>query len=224
MNANTPPPIVPAGLAIENDSFAHIDAHAGDRSAYSEAEWTVVRRLIHTSGDFEFNGITRFHPNAISAAIDAFGGSAPILVDVSMIKAGLTPRRLKPLGVDVHHFISDPQVIADAKAQGTTRAVQAMRHARNLGLLDGGVVAIGNAPTALLEVLRMVREEKVEPALIVGIPVGFISAAESKDDLMNEKEIPWMAVSGTKGGSTLTVAALHALMDLTLIGKGQKPG
>ena len=224
MNDTTPPPIVPAGLAIENDSFAHIDAHAGDRGVYSDAEWTVVRRLIHTSGDFEFNGITRFHPEAVNAAIAAFGRSAPILVDVSMIRAGLTPRRLKPLGVEVHHFISDPQVIVDAKAQGTTRAVQAMRHARNTGLLEGGIVAVGNAPTALLEVLRMVREENIKPALIVGIPVGFISAAESKDALMRETGIPWMAVSGTKGGSTLTVAALHALMDLTLISQGQKPG
>ncbi len=211
-----PPPIVAAGAAIESASFDVIDARAGDRSGYDDRQWTLVRRLIHTSGDFEFNGLTRFHPRAVEAGTAALRRGAPLLVDVEMIRAGLTRRRLQPLGVDVHQFNADPEVIARAKAEGTTRTVQAVRHALRRGLLQGGIAAIGNAPTALLEIVRLVREEKLRPALIIGVPVGFISAAESKEALMTIGDIPWIAIRGTKGGSTLAVAALHALMDLAL--------
>jgi precorrin-8X methylmutase (EC 5.4.1.2) len=95
---------------------------------------------------------------------------------------------------------------------GTTRAVQSMRKAHRLGRLDGAIIGIGNAPTALLEIIRLVREEGVRPALIVGMPVGFVSAAESKDLLMTVNEVPWITIKGRKGGSTLVVAAIHALL------------
>ncbi|MBF0109206.1 MAG: precorrin-8X methylmutase [Magnetococcales bacterium] len=215
-----PPPIVAAGQEIETASFEYIDAHAGSRQGYAEAEWPLVRRLIHTSGDFEFNGLTRFHPEALMAGREALMQGAPLVVDVSMIRAGLTRRRLEPLGIEVHQFNADPEVIRGAVAEKTTRTVQAMRLAWRRGLLQGGVVAIGNAPTALLELIRLVREEGVLPALVIGMPVGFISAAESKDLLMTLDRPPWISICGTKGGSTLVVAALHALMDLALEGKG----
>jgi precorrin-8X/cobalt-precorrin-8 methylmutase len=216
MNNTTPPPIVPAGAAIESASFRVIEEKSGDHSAYDPQQWNVVRRLIHTSGDFSFNGLTKFHPKAINAAIHALQAGAPLIVDVEMIKAGLTARRLEPLGVKVHQFNADANVIEMAKKDGTTRTVQAVRTAWKLGLLDGGICAIGNAPTALLEILRLIKEEQVRPALIVGVPVGFISAAESKTALMATDKTPWISIDGTKGGSTLTVAALHALMDLAL--------
>lgn len=211
-----PPPIVPAGAAIEAASFRIIDAGAGDRSAYDDRQWRIVRRLIHTSGDFAFNGLTRFHPDAIKAGVAACRRGAALFVDVEMIRAGLTSRRLEPLRMTVHQFNADPEAIARARAEGTTRTVQAVREAWRRGLLEGGLIAIGNAPTALLEVLRLVREEGLRPALIVGVPVGFISAAESKAALMDCAEAPWIAIQGTKGGSTLAVATLHALMDLAL--------
>ena len=113
-----------------------------------------------------------------------------------------------------HQFISDADVIDAAKAEDTTRAVQAMRKAQRLGLLEGAIVGIGNAPTALIELVRLVREEGVRPALVVGMPVGFVSAAESKDLMAELAEVPWIVIRGRKGGSTLVVAALHALLAL----------
>ncbi|MBF0380968.1 MAG: precorrin-8X methylmutase [Magnetococcales bacterium] len=216
MNNTTPPPIVPAGAAIESASFKVIEENSGDHSAYDEKQWNIVRRLIHTSGDFAFNGLTKFHPKAIKAAINALQSGAPLIVDVEMIRAGLTARRLEPLGVKVYQYNADAEVIKQAKLEGTTRTVQAVRTAWRKGLLEGGICAIGNAPTALLEILRLIEEENVRPALIVGVPVGFISAAESKTALMGISSVPWVSIDGTKGGSTLAVAALHALMDLAL--------
>ncbi|MBF0399479.1 MAG: precorrin-8X methylmutase [Magnetococcales bacterium] len=216
MNRPLLPPIVPAGAAIEAASFRLIEAEIGEQEIYDAQQWPVVRRLIHTSGDFALHGLTAFHPAAITEGVAALSRGAPLIVDVEMIRAGLTSRRLTPLGLTVHQWNADPQVIAQAQAEGTTRSVQAMRHGWRSGLLTGSVVAIGNAPTALLELIRLVRQEGVRPALVIGVPVGFIAAAESKEALMTLAECPWITIRGTKGGSTLAVAALHALMDLAL--------
>ncbi|MEO5330786.1 MAG: precorrin-8X methylmutase [Magnetococcus sp. YQC-5] len=216
MTPSPPPPIVAAGAAIEEASFRVIEDQAGDHSAYDARHWRVVRRMIHTSGDFDFNGLTRFHDQAIDAALTALRRGAPLTVDVEMIRAGLAPRRLTQLNITVHQFNSDPGVIARAQAEGITRSVAAMREAWRQGVLNQGLVAIGNAPTALLELIRLMQEEGVRPALILGIPVGFISAVESKAALMETTEVPWITIQGTKGGSTLAVAMLHALMDLAL--------
>ena len=127
---------------------------------------------------------------------------------------GLSAPRLAHFDMVPHQFISDADVIAAAKAEDTTRAVQAMRKARRLGVLDGAIVGIGNAPTALIELVRQIHEEGVRPALVVGLPVGFVSAAESKDLLAAQAQVPWIVIRGRKGGSTLVVAALHALLAL----------
>ena len=203
-----------AGRAIEHDSFAIIDAEAGPHS-YTAEQWPLVRRMIHANADFEFNGLTAFHPNAMQAGLAAvLKGGTPIVADVEMICVGLSKPRLKHFGMTTHHYISDDDVIEQAKAEETTRAVQAMRKAHRAGKLDGAIVGIGNAPTALIEVIRLVREEGAKPALIVGMPVGFVSAAESKDLLMTVNDVPWVAIKGRKGGSTLVVAAIHALLGL----------
>jgi precorrin-8X/cobalt-precorrin-8 methylmutase len=131
-----------------------------------------------------------------------------------MICSGLSQPRLAHFGIATHQFISDPDVIAAAQREDTTRAVQAMRKAHRLGLLDDAIVGIGNAPTALIELVRLIREEGVRPALVVGMPVGFVSAAESKDLMAQVMDVPWIVIRGRKGGSTLVVAALHALLAL----------
>ena len=203
-----------AGQAIEHDSFAIIDAEAGP-CRYSEVQWPIVRRMIHANADFEFNGLTDFHPEAVSAGIAAMlRGGTPVVADVEMICSGLSAPRLAHFGMRAHQFISDADVIAQAQAENTTRAVQAMRKARRQGLLDGAIVGIGNAPTALIELVRQIREEGVRPALVVGMPVGFVSAAESKDLMAELDAVPWIVIRGRKGGSTLVVAALHALLAL----------
>ena len=202
-----------AGQTIEHDSFAIVDREAGGH-AYTDAQWQIVRRMIHATADFEFNGLTRFHPQAVQAGLEAIAAGAPIVADVEMIGAGLSRPRLAHFGVQTHQFISDADVIAAAHAENTTRAVQAMRKAHRMGLLQGAIVAVGNAPTALLEVVRLIEDAALRPALIVGMPVGFVSAAESKEAAQRLEDIPWMVTAGRKGGSTLVVAAIHALLAL----------
>ena len=215
MNANTvTEQLTAAGRAIEHDSFAIIDAEAGPHD-YTPEQWPLVRRMIHANADFEFNGLTAFHPDAMQAGLAAvLRGNTPVVADVEMICVGLSRPRLAHFGMHTHHYISDPDVIERAHADETTRAVQAMRKAWREGTLEGAIVGIGNAPTALYEVIRLIREEGVRPALVVAMPVGFVSAAESKAEMMQVTEVPWIAIRGRKGGSTLVVAAIHALLGL----------
>lgn len=203
-----------AGQVIEHDSFSIIDAEVGPH-AYTEAQWPIVRRMIHANADFDFNGLTDFHPQAVAAGVAAMlRGGTPVVADVEMICSGLSAPRLAHFGMKTHQFISDADVIAQAQAENTTRAVQAMRKAHRQGLLQGAIVGIGNAPTALIELARLIQEEGVRPALVVGMPVGFVAAAESKDLIALQSEVPWIVIRGRKGGSTLVVAALHALLAL----------
>lgn len=215
MNANTvTEQLTAAGRAIEHDSFAIIDAEVGAHG-YAAGQWPVVRRMIHANADFDFNGLTAFHPDAVEAGLAAIlRGGTPIVADVEMICVGLSAPRLAHFGMRTHHFISDADVVERARVEHTTRAVQAMRKAHRLGLLDGAIVGIGNAPTALIELVRLIRDQGARPALVVGMPVGFVSAAESKDLLAGIEAVPWIVIRGRKGGSTLVVAALHALLGL----------
>jgi precorrin-8X/cobalt-precorrin-8 methylmutase len=214
MNNSITEQLTLAGAAIEHDSFAIIDREVGHH-AYTAEQWPLVRRMIHASADFEFNGLAAFHPEAMAAGMEAVlrGGSA-IVADVEMICVGLSATRLKHFGLSAHQFISDADVIAHAQQENTTRAVQSMRKAQRLGLLEGAIVGIGNAPTALIEMVRLIRDEGARPALVIGMPVGFVSAAESKELLAQLDDVPWIASRGRKGGSTLVVAALHALLSL----------
>lgn len=213
MNTIVTEQLTQAGQRIEHESFSIVDREAGPH-CYTAEQWPIVRRMIHATADFEFNGLTRFHPDAVRAGVEAILSGRPIVADVEMICVGVSRPRLAHFGVEIHQFISDEDVIAQARATNSTRAVHAMRKARDRGLLDGGIVAVGNAPTALLEVIRLVSEENVRPRLIVGMPVGFVSAAESKAALAEIVHIPWILTEGRKGGSTLVVAALHALLAL----------
>lgn len=201
------------GRSIEDSSFAIVDAEAGAHD-FSADEWQVVRRVIHATADFEFKSLMRLHPQAVAAGIRALRGGCPVLVDVKMIAAGLNEERLTAYGCTVVSYISDADVIATAKAANSTRAIEAMRKAHRLGTLDGAVVAIGNAPTALLELARLVKEEGARPALVIGVPVGFVSAAESKDVAM-AMDCPTIVARGRKGGSPVAVAVIHALLLLS---------
>ena len=206
-----------AGQKIEHSSFEIVDNEVGSHN-YTQAQWVIVRRMIHATADFEFNGLAHFHPQAITAGLQAIQQGANIVADVEMICVGLSKPRLSHFGVTTHHFIADEDVITQAKAEGTTRAVQAMRKAKTLHLLEGSIIAIGNAPTALLEIIRLIKENGIKPALIVGMPVGFVSAAESKAETELLENIPWIVTHGRKGGSTLVVSAIHALLALAEAG------
>jgi precorrin-8X/cobalt-precorrin-8 methylmutase len=201
------------GRSIEDSSFAIIDAEAGAHE-FDARQWQVVRRVIHATADFEFKSLMRLSRDAVASGIAALTRGCPVVCDVKMIIAGLNEERLAAYGCQTHCFISDQDVIAEAKSKNSTRAIESMRKAHRVGLLDGAVVAVGNAPTALIEVARLVKEEGARPALIIGVPVGFVSAAESKEIAL-AADAPSIVARGRKGGSTIAVAIIHALLLLS---------
>lgn len=196
-------------MAIENRSMELIAPHLAGLGL-DERATKVYSRLIHASGDVGYAPITRVHPEAIDRAIEALKAGAHIYTDVEMVRTGINKKKLASFGGEVHCLVADPEIAARAKEEGITRSMVAMRHFGKA--LDGSIIAIGNAPTALFEVLRMVREEGIRPACIVGIPVGFVGAAESKAELAENGIVPYITVEGTKGGSPIAAAAINALM------------
>ncbi len=200
------------GHEIEQESFRIIRAEMG-RHPFTEEELAVVVRVIHATADFDFARIIRFHPGAIQAGITALRAGCPVVSDVRMVEVGISAQGLARLGGRAICDISHPEVMELARAEDQTRSTMTIR--RNKEALHGGIVAIGNAPTALLEVIRLVREEGVRPALIVGVPVGFVSAVESKEELL-ALDTPFITALGRKGGSTVAVAIINALLRLAL--------
>ena len=198
-------------MAIENRSMELIAPHLEGLNL-DERATKVYSRLIHASGDVGYAPITRVHPEAIDRAIEALKSGAHIYTDVEMVRTGTNKKKLASFGGEVHCLVADADVAVRAKELGITRSMVAMRQFGKA--LDGSIVAIGNAPTALFEVLRMVREEGIRPACIVGIPVGFVGAAESKAELTENGIVPYITVEGTKGGSPIAAAAVNALMYL----------
>ena len=198
-------------MEIENKSMEIIAPYL--KGLYlEEAETRVYSRIIHAAGDVDYAPLIHIHPEAIAAAQKALQAGCNIYTDVEMVRTGINKRKLAQFGGEVHCLIADPEVAALAKAKGITRSMAAMRtfgHA-----LDGAVVAIGNAPTALYEVLRLAAEEDIRPAAIIGIPVGFVGAADSKRQLAANRDIPYITVEGTKGGSPIAAAAVNAIMYL----------
>ncbi|MCF6095268.1 precorrin-8X methylmutase [Microaerobacter geothermalis] len=193
--------------AIEWESFRMIDEEVGDHP-YTPEQYPVVQRVIHASADFELGRSLIFHRDAIKAGIDAIHNGKPIVADVQMVQVGISQPRIKKFGGDVKVYISDLDVIEEAKRLNTTRAIISMRKA--IKEAEGGIFAIGNAPTALLELIRLVKEEGAKPGLIIGVPVGFVSAAESKSEL-EKLDIPFITNRGRKGGSPVAVAVVNAI-------------
>jgi precorrin-8X/cobalt-precorrin-8 methylmutase len=199
---------------IESESFRIIDAEAGPHQ-WPPLAWQIVRRVIHTSADFDYCRTMVMSDDAVSAAVGAIRCGRGLVTDTTMALAGINKLKLAHHGVPASCFIADPQVARQAAEQGITRAIVAMRTAtadpRN------GIFVIGNAPTALFELLRQVREEAVRPALVVGLPVGFVGAVESKEELIRvarEHGIPFITARGRKGGSNVAAAAINALLIL----------
>jgi precorrin-8X/cobalt-precorrin-8 methylmutase len=195
---------------IESLSFKIIEEEAGKHGLAAE-QWAIVRRLIHTTADFDYIKQTRFHGQAIEAGIAAISNGAAIVTDTRMAQAGITNTHLAPFGSEVHCFINDTTVITAAKGENITRAAAAVSRAKDL--LEGGIAVIGNAPTALIELVRLFQQGEVRPALVVGMVVGFVNAAEAKELLM-ESGLVYITVAGRKGGSAVAAATVNALADL----------
>lgn len=194
--------------SIEAESMRLI--RSGLQFKWLEPELPVVERLIHTSGDPSLENVIRIHSQAVEAGLQALVRGADVITDVEMVRAGISKKNLLRFGGKVECFLNDPLVPEKAKEWGLTRTMTAFR--LNAERLSGAIVAIGNAPTALVEVLRLAEDPASRPALIVGMPVGFVGAAESKELLLERQEIPFITVHGTRGGSPLAVAAVNALI------------
>ena len=201
------------GQSIEDASMQMIEDEVGEHN-YNEKEWPIVRRIIHSTADFDFVDKNKliFHKDAIESGINALRSGCSIVVDVNGVIGLLNKQNPKDFGNKIVCKISDPQIMDLAKKERKTRSQVSMRESKEE--IDGGIVAIGNAPTALLEVIEMVREGIAKPALIIGIPVGFICASESKEELNRLEEVPFITNVGRKGGSSSAAAIVNALYKL----------
>ena len=200
------------GQSIEDESMQIIENEIGNHP-YNEQEWPIVRRVIHSTADFDFARDNKiiFHKDAVKNGLDALKNGCNIVVDVNGIVGLLNKQNPKDFGNNVICNISEPSLMNAAKKEGKTRAQMSMRIAKED--MNGGIVVIGNAPTALLEIMEMVREGITKPALVIGIPVGFVSAVESKDEL-SKMDIPFITNLGRKGGSPCASAIVNALYKL----------
>jgi precorrin-8X/cobalt-precorrin-8 methylmutase len=204
--------ITQKGQSIEDKSMEIIENEIGSHP-YSKNEWPIVRRVIHSTADFDFarQNMIVFDKNAISSGINALKNGCNIIVDVNGVIGGLNKENLKEFGNKAICSISDLKIMEEAKKLNKTRAQTSMRMAASE--MNGGVVAIGNAPTALVEVIQMIREDVTRPALVIGIPVGFVCAVESKEELQTV-DIPYITNKGRKGGSPCASAIVNALFKI----------
>lgn len=194
---------------IETRSMALIAPHLAGRNL-DEAQTRVFSRVIHAAGDPDYANHIRIHPEAIGAAMTAIRCGADVFCDVEMVRTGISKKTLARYGGQVHCLIADPEVEILARTQAITRSMAAFRTFGRR--MDGAVVAVGNAPTALFELFRLMEEEGVRPAAVIGTPVGFVGAAESKAMLAEHSPVPYFTVLGNKGGSPIAAAIFNALL------------
>ncbi len=193
---------------IEQLSFQIIDSEAGGHD-FSPDQWQVVRRVIHTSADFEWQEMIRLHPLAIASGVAAIRNGGAIITDTNMARVGIRQRDLVRFGGTVGCYMTDERVAETAVQKGTTRAKAAVDVAAPE--LTGGIYVVGNAPTALLRLIELMGQGKANPALVVGLPVGFVNAAESKTLLLGS-DVPYITNVGRKGGSNVAAAVVNALI------------
>ena len=200
------------GQSIEDQSMEIIEKEIGSHQ-YDELEWPIVRRVIHATADFDFANDNKiiFHKDAIKRGINALRNGCNLIVDVNGVIGGLNKQNLNEFGNNTICNISNPIIVEEAKKYNKTRAQTSMRMAASE--MNGGIVVIGNAPTALLEVIQMIQEGVTTPALIIGIPVGFVSSPESKEALQ-ALDVPFITNKGRKGGSPCAAAIVNALFKL----------
>jgi len=196
-----------APMDIERESFRIITEELGDR-VLDEAQAPVIKRVIHTTADFDYADNLFFSPDAVRLALDALKDGAAVVTDTQMALAGINKRTLEKLGGEAFCFMSDADVAKAAKAQGVTRARVSMDKAVALG--SNVIYAIGNAPTALIR-LREHIDAGYRPKLIIGVPVGFVNVVASKEMII-ETDVPCIVARGRKGGSNVAACIVNALL------------
>lgn len=195
---------------IEDKSFEIISRLLPDLNL-SYAEKEVLKRVIHATTDLNYAKDLFFHPRAVRAGLKAIKKGANIICDVNMVKAGINKKTLSEFGGKVICLINDKDVVRKAAKLKIARAIVSMRKAAPF--MKGAIVAIGNAPTALFEICDLVKKNKANPALIIGVPVGFVGAVESKKGLIPLKT-PYITNRSTKGGSSVAAACVNALLKI----------
>ncbi len=193
---------------IETRSFEIIDEEAG-KHAFSEAEWNIVRRMIHTSADFDYMKSVKFHENSIETGIQAIRSGCNIITDTNMARSGIRKMDINGYGGDVMCLIAEDDVKKESKKTGKTRAVISVE--KSVALMKGGIYVVGNAPTALIRLSELINDGTIEPALVIGLPVGFVNTVESKEMLINT-DFPFITNVGRKGGSNIAASVVNALI------------
>ena len=196
-------------MDIEARSFEIITELLGDRKLDPENA-PVIKRAIHTTADFDYADNLVFSPHAVQAGLEALRSGCDIVTDTQMARAGINKTILGKLGGEVHCFMSDPDVAAEARARGITRAIVSMEKAATLE--KPCIFAIGNAPTALIAIKELMEAGKLHPALIVGVPVGFVNVVESKEEIIEANLAPYIVARGRKGGSNVAAAICNAML------------
>ena len=195
-------------MDIEKKSFEIIESHISDIFIPDDRK-DIVKRVIHTTADFDYIENLKFSDDSISSALKALKDGVTIVTDTNMAYSGINKTALAKLGGKAVCFMSDPDVAEEAKKREITRAAVSMEKACSF---SGNLIfAIGNAPTALLELDRLIKEGKVNPSLIIGVPVGFVNVCESKEIIM-ESGVPYIVARGNKGGSNVAAAICNALI------------
>lgn len=195
-------------MEIETRSFEIITQELGDTPLVPGTE-LIVKRCIHTSADFDYAKNLCFSDHVVDKAIQAIKEGACILTDTQMAKAGINKKALARYGGEVYCFMSDEDVAKSAKENGTTRAVASMEKAAAMG--KDLIFAIGNAPTALVHLYEMIKDGRIHPRLVIGVPVGFVNVVQSKELIM-ETEVPYIVARGRKGGSNIAACICNALL------------
>ena len=195
---------------IEARSMELITAELGERAAaFMEEQLPILKRVIHTSADFDYADNLVFSPGAVSAGLEAIRRGCAIVTDTQMARSGINKKVLEKFGGEAVCFMSDPDVAREAKERGVTRATVSMERAA--ALEKPVILAIGNAPTALVRACELMAEGRFSPALVIGVPVGFVNVVESKELLLT-MSVPHIAARGRKGGSNVAAAICNALL------------
>ncbi len=196
---------------IEKRSFEIITEELGDK-VFPDDIADVVKRVIHTTADFEYADLIEFKNNALERGLAALKAGKKIYADTSMIKVAVNSKALAMQGIEIVNYVHDEDVRAAAKERGVTRSTVAMEKALDDDSV--GIFAIGNAPTALYRLIEFIKEGKTKPDLIVGAPIGFVGAAESKEalDELDALDVPYIRINGRKGGSPVAAAILNAML------------
>lgn len=196
---------------IEKRSFEIISEELSQTGiVLPDEQASVIKRCIHTSADFDYAQNLAFSEGAIEKALQAIREGASVVTDTQMARSGINKKRLAEYGGEVHCFMSDADVAEEARRKGTTRAVASMEKA---AALPGDLIfAIGNAPTALVHLCEMIREGRLHPKLVIGVPVGFVNVVASKELLMELPDTPYIVAKGRKGGSNIAACICNALL------------